>query len=297
MPSPADPSIQIEGSVIQRVVSPGYFQALGIRTVSGRRLSEADTMTSPMVVVVNRSFASRYLPANAIGTVVPNLGICRGNHDRGTVVGVVDDVRQGPPGDPAQPEIFMSHRQVGCANLLATPVVVIRTSNEPSQYAPALRLALREEDRSLALDSMMTMEDRVMSSLAKPRLYAVVLIGFGGTALAIAGAGLFGVLSYTVAHRTREIGIRTALGAQTADIVALVFRQAALISACGTVAGVWAAYVLARFMSRFLYGVTPHDAWTFAAVPVLLLIVAVLACVIPARRAARVDPLQALRSP
>jgi predicted permease len=251
MPSLADPSSQVEGSAIQRVVSPGYFQALGIRMVAGRLLTDADTTTSPMVVVVNRSFAARYLPANAIGAVVPNLGMCRGDHDRWAVVGGVDDVRQGGPADPPQPEIFMPHRQVGCAAALATPIIVLRTAGDPSVHASALRIAVREQDRSLAVDSVMTMEDRVMTSLAKPRLYAVVLIGFGVIVVVIAGVGLFGVLSYTIAHRGREIGVRTALGARTVDIIALVLRQAVVISACGTVAGLSLAYALARHVSTF----------------------------------------------
>jgi predicted permease len=297
IPSPADPSIQVEGNTIQRVVSPGYFKALGIRFVAGRRFTDADTMTSPMVAVVNRSFAARYLPQNPIGAVVPNFGLCRGDNDRWEVVGIVDDVRQGGLEEPLQPEIFMPHRQVGCAASLATPIVVIRTAGDPARHAPALRAAVREEDAALAVDSVMTMEDRVMTSLAKPQLYAVVLIGFGGIALVLGGIGLFGVLSYTVAHRTREIGVRTALGARTADIVALVVRQAVVISACGAAAGLWLAYVLARYVSGFLYGVTPHDALTYVSVPLVLLVVAVMACVVPARRAARVDPLQALRSP
>src|SRR5207247_8843712 len=144
---------------VRGVVSPGYFRALGIRLVDGRRFTDGDTATSPMVVVVSRSFAARYLPTHPIGAVVPNLGACRGNGDRWTVVGIVDDVRQRGLDEPPQPEIFMPHRQVACAGMLTTPIVVVRTAGDPSLHASALRVAVWEQDRSLALDSVMTMDD------------------------------------------------------------------------------------------------------------------------------------------
>ena len=181
----------------------------------------------------------------------------------------------------------MTHRQVGCAAIFATPVVVVRTAGDPSKYAGALRLAVSEQDRSLAFDSMMTMDERVMTSLARPRLYAVVLIGFGALAVVIAGVGLFGILSYSIAHRTGEFGVRTALGARTGDIVALVVRQAVVIWVCGAAVGLGVAYALARYVGGILYGITVHDAVTYVSVPVVLLVVAVAACVVPARRAAR----------
>jgi putative ABC transport system permease protein len=140
------------------------------------------------------------------------------------------------------------------------------------------------------------MEERVLTNLAMPRLYAVVLAGFGAFAIAIAGVGLFGVLSYSVAQRAREIGVRTALGARTRDIVALVVREAALMAAAGAVIGLWFASAASRSLSRFLYGVGPHDPLTFASVAAVLVVVAAIACVVPAQRAARVDPLAALRS-
>jgi ABC-type antimicrobial peptide transport system permease subunit len=142
----------------------------------------------------------------------------------------------------------------------------------------------------------MTMEDRVMANLAKPRLYAVVLVGFSAFALAIAGVGLFGVLSYSVAQRTREIGVRTALGARPADIVRLVLRQVAAILVGGVAVGVWVALAAARSLTTVLYGVNPHDLPSFVAVPLALAVVTAIACVVPARHAARIDPLRALRS-
>jgi putative ABC transport system permease protein len=135
-----------------------------------------------------------------------------------------------------------------------------------------------------------------MASLARPRTYALLLAGFAGFALAIAGVGLFGVLSYSVARRTREIGVRTALGAQTRDIVRMIFRQGLGITGLGVLTGLLMSVAAARSLSTFLFGVTPFDATSFLVVPLLLAVVAVAACLVPARRAARVDPLQALRA-
>jgi ABC-type antimicrobial peptide transport system permease subunit len=142
----------------------------------------------------------------------------------------------------------------------------------------------------------MTMDDRVLTSLAKPRLYAVVLAWFGVFALLIAGVGLFGVLSFSVAQRTREIGVRSALGAQARDIVALVLRQSLWIVGGGVLFGLAAALSGVRLLSAFLYGISPQDPWTFVAVPLVIIVAAAVACVAPARRAAKVDPLTALRA-
>jgi len=295
MRPPANPADEVEVNVIERVVSPGYFSALGLRMRVGRALTGADTMTSPQVIVVNRSFASRYLGGSPIGAIVPSLGMCRGDNDRWQVVGVVDDLRQGAVGDSEQPEVFIPFAQNGCANAVPQPIVLVRTDGDPLPFAAHLRSLLHQQAPSLALDSVMTMEDRVMTALAKPRLYAVVLAGFSMFALAIAGVGLFGVLSYSVAQRAREIGVRTALGAQTADIIALVLRQVAVISAAGIAAGVFAAYAASRSLTTVLYGVGPHDVAIYIVVPLVLLAVAAVACIVPARRAARVDPLAVLR--
>jgi len=163
-------------------------------------------------------------------------------------------------------------------------------------HLAALRTAVREQDPAVPIDSIMTMEERVATSLAKPRLYAVLLAGFAISALAIAAVGLFGVLSYSVAQRRREIGIRTALGAQLRDIVTLVLRHALITALAGVGVGLWSAYVLTRYVSSFLYGVSALDGLTYGIVPVVVAAVAVIACVVPARRAGRIDPLIALRS-
>jgi putative ABC transport system permease protein len=295
MRPPSDPSTEIDVNTIERVVSPGYFSALGLHVRQGRALSEADTMSAPQAIVVNRSFAATYLGGNPMGVVVPNLGMCRSDSDRWQVVGVVDDMRQGPVTDSPQPEVFIPFRQIACTNAVPDPVLLVRTAADPSPYAPMLRDLFREQAPSLALDSVMTMDDRVMTSLARPRTYALLLGGFAMFALAIAGVGLFGVLSYSVAQRTREIGVRTALGAQTRDIVHMVFRQGLAIAGAGVALGLLMSAAAVRSLSAFLYGVASYDAASFIVVPMVLAAVAVVACLVPARRAARIDPLRALR--
>ena len=167
--------------------------------------------------------------------------MCRGDRDRWQVVGVVDDMRQSALPDSPQMEVFLPARQIGCTGALNWAVIVARTIGDPLPYAGALRNAIRKQAPWLPVDSVMTMEHRVMTALAKPRLCAVVLAGFACFAVAIAAVGLFGVFSYSVAQRSREIGVRTALS----DIVQLVLRQIALVAAAGIV-GFAAAFVLAR---------------------------------------------------
>jgi ABC-type antimicrobial peptide transport system permease subunit len=173
---------------------------------------------------------------------------------------------------------------------------VIRTGGDPRELASLLRTAVREEAPQAPFEQVATLEDLVSRSVEQPRLYAVVLGTFAAFALAIAGVGLFGVLSYSVAQRTREIGVRTALGAQARDIVALVAGQSLRIACAGVAAGLLLSLWMSRALRAFLYGVTAHDAVTFAAVGVLLVAVALVAAAVPARRAARVDPVKVLRA-
>ena len=294
MTSPRDPSIKLEVQTITRVVSPDYFAALRLRVVEGRALADVDTAASRPVIVVNRSFAKRYLGDTHLGARVP-LPFGEGRPDC-DVVGVVDDMRQGDVTDAETAEVFMSYRQIPNRLVNASLFIVLRAAGDPVAQVPMVRGAVRELDPSLAMDSTMTMEDRVMTSLARPRTYAVLLFAFGAFALLIAGVGLFGVLSFSVAQRSREIGVRTALGAQPRDIVTLVLRQGLAIAAGGLAVGLSLAYALGGYVGSFLYGVTRYDAVSFAVVAVTLAMVSIVACVVPARRAAQVDPLTVLKS-
>jgi predicted permease len=294
LPSPSRPDIKQDVQALTRYVAPEYFATLRLRLVEGRTLTDRDTPASRPVAVVNRTFARRYLGTPLIGTRLP---IYFGDNRRDCdVVGVVEDMRQSGVTDPDVAEVFMSYRQMP-ARLVNGPLfVVARTAGDPTPLAPMLREAIQEQDPTVALDTIATMEERVMSSLAKPRLYALLLGAFGTFAVFIAGVGLFGVLAYSVAQRQREIGVRTALGARTRDIVILVLWQAAGVAVAGLSAGLTASFALSGLLSTFLYGVAPRDAVSFAAVAAVLMLVTAVACVVPARRAARVDPLTVLKS-
>ena len=263
MRSPRNPDIEMDVQATQRIVSPDYFGAMRLRLVAGRTLTAADVPTGQPVVVVNRSFVRQYLGDHPVGAHIPQRGPRAGirfaneNADW-EVVGVVEDMRQDGVDMPPQPEIYASFTQIAPATIRNfDPILVIRTASDPTAFVATLRAIVHDEAPTLALDLVMTMEDRVMTSLARPRLYATVLAGFSGFALLIAGVGLFGVLSYGVAQRRREIGVRSALGAQTRDIVLLVLRQALWIVGAGVAIGVTASLAGAKLLSAFCTASVP----------------------------------------
>jgi predicted permease len=292
MPSPRGDGM-IDAHAAIRQVSPGYFAALGVRVAEGRAFTDADSLTSAPVVIVNRSFASQYLVGRPVGQSLPSSF---SHGDQAEIVGVVEDVHHRGVNDATQPEIYVSYRQLNGGVEHDAPRIILRTAASPTPLVPALRTLVRELDPTTALDDVRTMEDRVSRSLAQPRLYAVLLGVFAAFALAVAAVGLFGVLSYGVAQRSREIGIRAALGARPASLVGLVVRQGLGMAVGGTLVGLALSFVLVKYLSTLLYGVTVYDAWSYAVVVAVLLGAATIACAVPARRAARVDPLQALRS-
>jgi putative ABC transport system permease protein len=297
---PRDPSVTTKVQTLHRTVDPAYFAAMGLRLRAGRLLTDSDTAASQPVLVVNRSFADQYLGREPIGR---RLSLSLYRKADWEIVGVVEDMNQGGletagfvrTADAAQPEMFSSYRQF--PEMRPDSVFLIaRADSDPSALAAALRAIVREQAPTLVVESVMTMEDRLMSSLARPRAYAVVLGGLSAFALAIALVGLFGVVSYGVAQRTREIGVRTALGARPIDVVALVLRSGMLIAGAGLIAGLATAALLVESLSKILYGVHPFDPATFVAVPVVLAVAAFVACAAPARRAARLDPAWALKA-
>jgi putative ABC transport system permease protein len=278
-----------------RTVSADYFETLGMRLIQGRGFSDADTAASLPVVVVNREFARRYFDNPPIGFRM-TLGL-REPAVAWEIAGVVDDARTRSVLEQAQPELFACLCQMPAGLVASEPLVVVRTRTDPAAFATVLRQIVRDADASVAVDSILTMDQRLLGSLSRPRLYATVLGGFAAFALVIAGVGLFGVLSYSVAQRSREIGVRTALGARPANIVALVIREGLIVTAAGLAAGLALSFAFARSVSSFLFGIVPHDAVTFTVVPLVLVLVAAAACAMPARRAARLDPLQVLKGP
>jgi ABC-type antimicrobial peptide transport system permease subunit len=214
---------------------------------------------------------------------------------------VVDDTARHDVTDAPQPEVYyVVSRQPGAISqqrILASDLhLVVRASDDPRAIVPSLRAIVQTAAPAAPLESIMTMRDRVADSLSKPRLYAVLLGTFAAFALAIAGVGLFGVLSYSVAQRAREIGVRTALGAQVRDIVGLVVGQSMAIAGAGLIVGLIASFWLTRALQKFLYGVTPHDVVSFAGVGAILTVVAAIASVVPARARRGVDPVKVLRA-
>jgi predicted permease len=296
MPSPVNPAIKQQVRANLRMVDPAYFAVLRLRLVEGRLLSDADGASSQPVVVVSRSFARQYLGPEPLGKRVPLRSGRIGRGADAEVVGIVEDVRQSTVTEPAAVDLFIAYRQFPDWWTRGSIIFAVRTVDDPFAHIRALRTAVREQDPTVALDSIMTMEERVATSLAKPRLYAVLLVAFAVAALTIAAVGLFGLLSYIVAQRSREIGIRTALGAQMTDILTLVLRHGTAITAPGIAVGLGAAYVLTRYVSSFIYGVNRADVGSYITVALAVGFVATMASIVPAWRAARIAPLIALRA-
>jgi predicted permease len=288
------PGGPIDAQAATRTVSPGYFRALGIRTAAGRTFTDADTASSDPVVVVNRAFVRAYLDGDGVGQALP-VGFEDPGPTRWTIAGVIEDVQPLTRGEPARPEIYVSYRQLSKGLEFDEPLLVMRTEHDPGPYVARVRQAAGDLNASVYLDSIMTMEDRLSTGLARPRLYAVLLGGFASLALLIAAVGLYGVLAYSVAQRRREIGVRVALGATPSSIAALVVRQGAVITLSGLAIGLTGAYVAVGWISSFLFGVSARDPFAFVIVPIVLLAVATFASFVPARRAARIKGLPTAR--
>ena len=280
-----------------RIVSAGYFDVLGLNILEGRPLADSDTETSQPVVVVNETFRRRYLGDRAVGATLPMALWGQNQEGEATIVGVSEDVRYVGAATTSLAEIYFSHRQLEVGVRPTTAWLLVRSTDGQAATAAMLRTIVTEADPALVAESVMTLEDRLLAgSLARPRLYAVLSVSFASLALIVTGVGLFGVLSYAVAERTRELGVRAALGADRFELVWLVVKQAVGVALAGIVIGLAASTWLTRFISTLLYGVTTRDAATYVAVPVVLALVALVACLGPARRAATLDPVKALRS-
>jgi putative ABC transport system permease protein len=273
-----------------RIVSPGYLAAMGLRLVEGRFLADTDRSGSRPVVVVNEAFVRAYFPGESlIGRELPL------SRTPSEVVGIVGDVRHTGLDSAPQPEVYVAYRQSDQVRASAA-YLVVRATRDPMALVPALRAVVRSIDPDIPLESVMTMEARLSASVAQPRFYAVLLGGFAALALALAIVGVYGVLAYSVRQRRREIGVRMAVGADAENIVRLVMRQGAAMIAAGLAAGLAAAFVTSKAVSTLLFGVTARDPMVFAAAVVVLGGVGLLACYLPARSAARIDPLEVLRS-
>ncbi|HEV2860568.1 MAG TPA: ABC transporter permease [Pyrinomonadaceae bacterium] len=274
-----------------RAVTPDYFRALGVPLRAGRELGERDGAEAPPVVLVNETTARKYWPgADPVGRRVKLGPGAQGPWV--TVVGVVGDVRNFGLESEAKPEVYVPHRQSPQSRMR----LVLRTDGDPLSLVPAVRSAVRSLDAELPFSQVATMEELLARSVAQRRLSTLLLGVFAGTALLLAAIGIYGVMAYSVTQRTREIGIRMALGARRGDVVRMVLRQGMALALAGVACGLGGGLVAARLMRGLLYGVSAVDPLTFVGMAGVLTCVALLACYVPARRATKIDPLVALRA-
>jgi putative ABC transport system permease protein len=277
------------------VISADYIRTMGIRLISGRGFAERDNSTAPGAVVISESVARRLWPAgDAVGKHIsmedhPKPG------DWLTIVGVVSDVRQQGLTDRAAAVIYESYRQVNRPGFLNHMSFVVQTSENPAAMISGLRAVIHKADPDLAAQSVTPMDAIVADSMTKTRSQTRLLGMFSIMALILAAIGIYGVLACSVAERTHEIGIRIAVGAESKDVLWMVFRRTLTLAGSGVLIGTLGALAVTRVLSRFLFEVTPSDPSTFFTVAGVLLIVALLSAWIPAQRASRVHPLVALR--
>jgi predicted permease len=268
-------------------VSDGYFHTIGARMREGREFTPHDRADAPFVIVVNDAFARQWFPGErAVGKTV-----LFGPTGRAEIVGVVKDIRQIAVAEPARPTIYIDNQQ----NSRVKTTIVVRTRGTPLALAPAVREAVWSVDRNQPITSVFTFDEAMHDALARPRLLTVLLGAFGALGLILGSLGIYGVLAYLVSQRQREIGVRLALGSRPVDVSRLVVRRGLGLAAVGVAIGLAGGSALAGTLATILYRVEPHDPLTIGVVVLLLMGVATLASWIPARRAAKVDPMLVIR--
>jgi predicted permease len=276
-----------EVGVNYRAVSPGYFEALGIPLRLGRLFTAQDDGSKTPVAIVNEAFARKYWPGQS------PIGRTFGANNEMTVVGVVGDQHQRTLDKPAEPEFYGPYQ--GYLGPALGTMLVVRTQQEPVSIAATLRETIHRAYPDQPVAEIMTMTERISKSMAEPRLYTVLLGIFAAVALALTAIGVYGIMAHSVGQRVREIGIRMALGARRVDVLRAVLQRGVSLVAVGIAGGTAGAWVLSRYIESMLYGVAPRDPMTFIAAPLLLVVIAFIACYLPAKRATLIDPNQALR--
>jgi predicted permease len=284
----------LESDAKMHSVRENFFNTMEIPLLLGRGLTEQDDARAPRVAVVNQAFANAHFPnENPIGK---RFGFEPSKPNEIEIVGIARDAKYTSQRDEIQPTVYQSWRQVLKRMTLAT--FEVRTVGDPAAAVAGIRQAMHEVDSNLPLSNVRTQVQQADETLAMERMFAKLLTLFGLIAQQLAAIGLYGVMAYVVSQRTHEIGIRMALGADRRKVLMMVVRQGMVLTLVGIAVGLVAAYVLTKYLeslTSMLFGVEPRDPWTFAVIGILLSIVALVACLVPARRATRVDPLRALR--
>ena len=284
-PGLPDPAVELY------MVTPGYFDVMGIPRLAGRDFTSEAATNSPKVAVVNQAFAQRIFGSeNPIGQSVSGGGVTY------QIIGVVANIKARSIGEETRPVLFRSLDQTVASDpAFMGYTFVVRSGGNSAEIVSAARNQIRALDPAMAVYNIQTMQEHLRDAFFLPRLAATLFGVFGAIGLILAAVGLYGVMSYSVSRRTREIGIRMALGAQASQVQQLIVRQALFLTAIAVVIGLPAAFALAKLFTSVLYGIHSDDPVTFAVVPVFLAVVALSACWLPARRAARVDPQIVLR--
>jgi predicted permease len=278
--------------ILFNTVSEDYFKTMGIPLVAGRNFGPQDTKTSPKVAIINEAMAQKYWPdSNPVGKHI-DLG---GRRDQPPevmeVIGVVRNSKYRMVTETIEPSYYTPMQQ-GFTTRMALHV---RTAGDPNALIAMVRSEVQALDANLPVFNVRTLAEQKSQALYAERMAATLLTAFGGLALALAALGIYGVMAYTVSRRTREIGIRMALGARAVNVLSLILRQGMALVIIGIALGLGGAFAATRLLASFLYGVSATDPWTFTLIALLLMLVAWLACYIPARRATKVDPMEALR--
>jgi len=279
--------------VIYRAIGPGYFRTMGIPLVRGREFNDGDTLDTTRGVVIGEKTAKHYWPnQDPIGKRL-KPGATTSNTPWRTVIGVVKDVRQNDFIAEPKMQMYFSYKQV---EQLVANALIVRTSVDPLGLAMPVRNAIWSVDKDQPVANIDSMENIVAGAVARQRFSMLLLAIFAGLALVLAAVGIYGVMSYTVAQQTREIGIRIALGAKRGDVLKMTVKQAIKLVGLGLVIGLPSAFILTRVMSTLLFGISATDPITFLGISLVVLVVALLASYIPALRATKVDPMIALRA-
>lgn len=286
-----------------KAATPDLQQVFGFKMLAGRFFNQQDTPSSQPVFVVNRAFAREYSPDQHDLSKVIGMKLWHITSGKDAeIVGVLDDMRQSAVAEPSTPEIEVSIPQLTPESGIYKTMegiamdLAVRTDRDPKAMIPELREVLRQADPALAGSNFTTMDQVVEDSFGSQRLAAHLLEIFGGSALLLCVAGLYGLLAYVVSQRTRELGVRLALGAQRGDLLWLVMRQASVMLVSGVVIGLALAIASGRVVRSYLYGVSARDGWTLGLIALTLLVIGMVAAYLPARRAAMVDPMEALRA-